>query len=102
MNTFQISRTSSTPLNSSFGSGANPTLHCVNYAQLLKTLCLTIHTGGDIYLRAHIDTLVYDVTNSAFDGQLFGIALAGVDPTSPFYDPSLANIDSPFLSSLES
>jgi hypothetical protein len=62
---------------------------------------LTIHDGQDIYLRAQIDQLIYDVSQNLFSGNLFGVSLAGVDPTSPFFDSSLANIHSLLLQGLD-
>src|ERR1700730_18609385 len=61
----------------------------------------TIGSGANIYLKAHLDSLVSDVDNNYFAADLSGLSLAGVNPSSPFLDPSLSSISSPFLQSLE-
>jgi hypothetical protein len=62
---------------------------------------LTLSNGSDIYLRGDVNSLSYDPAQNIFTGQIYNLALGGVDPTSPFYDPSLANVSSPFLQALD-
>jgi len=67
----------------------------INYASL------TVTNGSDNYERADMPFLFYDIPDNIFYGSLIDITLAGVAPSSPFYDPTLANISSPFLNSLD-
>jgi hypothetical protein len=57
---------------------------------------------GSIYQKSVIPFLFYDMAENLFYATLSDTVLAGVSPGSPFYDPSLPNISSPFLSSLDS
>jgi hypothetical protein len=63
----------------------------------------TIHHGPDTLLKASIDSITYNIGLNSFYADLFNISLAGVEPNSPFFDPSLANsISSSYLLHIES
>jgi hypothetical protein len=57
--------------------------------------------GSNAFERSAIPFLFYYTAENQFFASLSDTALAGVSPGSPFYDPSLPNISSPFLNSLD-
>src|SRR5438874_5510267 len=61
----------------------------------------TIHSGSDVFLKANLDTLTYLVSSNNFRADLSVTSLAGVRSHSPFFDPSLSLISSPFLDVVE-
>jgi hypothetical protein len=62
---------------------------------------LTIHRDTDVYSTAGMASLYYNIAGNYFGEELFDLSLSGVDASSPFYDPHLAFIDSPFLGDLD-
>jgi PEP-CTERM motif len=61
----------------------------------------TIVKGDQVYERSNIPFLSFSLVDHTFYAPLSDTTLAGVAPTSPFYDPTLPNISSPFLNSLD-
>jgi hypothetical protein len=57
--------------------------------------------GGSVYQESSIPFLLYDTAENQFLAPLIDTTLAGVAPGSPFFDPNLANVSSPFLNSLD-
>ncbi len=45
--------------------------------------------------------MVYDIATNHFHTTLFNIAMSGVDPSGPFYDPTLTNTFSPLFEQFE-
>jgi hypothetical protein len=62
---------------------------------------LTVTEGGNVLEQSDLPVLYYDVADNLFYGAPLDVTLAGVPSTSPFYDPSLASIASPYLASIE-
>lgn len=64
---------------------------------------LTIHdeSGTEVYLRGDMPLLTYLPSENMFYGTLIDVGLAGVDVSSPFHDPELTPIASPFLLDLD-
>ena len=60
-----------------------------------------IAAGGNVLQQSTIPFLFYDAIDNEFFTGLDNTILAGVSPDSPFYDPSLPNISSAFLLSLD-
>ena len=58
--------------------------------------------GTDTFERGDLPVLFYDVADNLFFGSPLDYALAGMPTGSPFFDPTLPSISSPFLNSLES
>jgi hypothetical protein len=58
---------------------------------------LTMSTGMDVFQRSALPVLFYDMADNLFFGRLSETTLAGMSPSSPFYDPALATDASPFL-----
>jgi hypothetical protein len=62
---------------------------------------MTIANGSNTYEQGDLPVLYYDVADNLFYGSPLDYTLAGVPSSSPFYDPNLAAISSPYLNSLE-
>jgi hypothetical protein len=60
-----------------------------------------VSQGGNILEQATIPFLVYETTDNEFFTGLDNPTFAGVSPDSPFFNPSLPNISSAFLLSLD-
>ena len=63
---------------------------------------LSVTKGTDTFERGDLPVLFYDVADNLFFGSPLDYALAGMPTGSPFFDPTLPSISSPFLNSLES
>lgn len=59
---------------------------------------LTVSNG---YLGSEMPVLFYDVPDNLFYAALSDLTLAGVSASSPFYNPRLSSVSSPFLASLD-
>jgi len=57
----------------------------------------TLGSGPCTYLRATVSALTYSPSQNQFKATLSSVFVAGVDATSPLYDPTLGCIDSSFL-----
>jgi hypothetical protein len=62
----------------------------------------TMMQGGDVYVQASVNALFYLAADNVFFTALGDLTLAGMSPSSPFYNPDLPNLSSPFLTSLDS
>jgi hypothetical protein len=62
----------------------------------------SVHDGPDVFMEAFIHSLFYRIDSNRFTADLSALSLAGVDSSSPFFDPDLATIDSLFLKHLDS
>jgi hypothetical protein len=63
---------------------------------------LSVTKETDTFEKGDLPVLFYDVADNLFFGSPLDYALAGVPTGSPFFDPALPSISSPFLNSLES
>lgn len=62
---------------------------------------LTIASGPITLEQGELPVLFYDVADNLFYGSPLDFTLAGMATGSPFYDPSLAAVSSPFLNGIE-
>lgn len=62
---------------------------------------LTITDNENIYVQSDIPILYYLVNDNLFYTALSDITLAGMSPSSLFYNPELSSISSPFLNSVD-
>ena len=62
---------------------------------------LTIASGMNTFEQGDLPVLFYDVTDNLFYGSPLDFTLAGMPTSSPFYNPNLATISSPYLNGLE-
>ena len=72
----------------------------VVFDRLLVDDPVAIANGQDLCLMGEIATLTYVPSENQFHGTLFDLALSGVDPASPFFDPALS-LNSPFIQDLD-
>ena len=63
---------------------------------------MSVTKGASTLEKGDLPVLFYDVADNLFFGSPLDYALAGMPAGSPFFDPSLPSISSPFLNSLES
>jgi hypothetical protein len=63
---------------------------------------LSVTKAGDTFEKGDLPVLFYDVADNLFFGSPLDYTLAGMPTDSPFFDPTLPSISSPFLNSLES
>jgi hypothetical protein len=63
---------------------------------------LSVANGANTFEKGDLPVLFYDVADNLFFGSPLDYALAGMPTGSPFFDPTLPSISSPFLNSLES
>ena len=61
---------------------------------------LNVGQGGELFERAELPVLYYSVAQDLFFGGLFGTRFAGMLESSPFYDPALAEIGSPYFDTI--
>jgi hypothetical protein len=57
--------------------------------------------GTDALEKGDLPVLFYDVADNLFFASPLNYRLAGMPTGSPFFDPTLASVSSPFLNSLE-
>ncbi len=62
----------------------------------------TITSGSTTYATSDIQVLYYDIDQNLFYGAMNNTTLSGMPPGSPFYDPNLQAISSPFFIGLDS
>jgi hypothetical protein len=62
----------------------------------------TMTKGPNAFERSDIPVLYYDVPDNLFYAALSDLTLAGMPTNSPFYNPNLSTVSSPFSNSLES
>jgi hypothetical protein len=62
---------------------------------------MSITNGANIFEQSDLPVLFYDVADNLFYGSPLDYTLAGMPTSSPFYDPTLASVSSPYLNSLE-
>jgi hypothetical protein len=62
---------------------------------------MSITKGSTIFEQGDLPVLFYDVADNLFYGSPLDYTLAGMPSGSPFYDPTLPSISSPYLNSIE-
>lgn len=62
----------------------------------------TMTKDGEIFEQSDLPVLYYLTAENLFYASLSDTTLAGMSPSSPFFNPDLSSIPSPFLSSVDS